>query len=92
MNPKDLYFKFHGKAVKAIKKIVFSQPSTLVYLGRAMSIVYLSDKKHGGGDGKPCEFEHEFETAVHLYMDEKGKRQLYLIGEKLFVNEDGIQN
>ncbi len=72
--------------------IDFHVPKNLIFLGQAVSIVYLCNKKHGGGDGKLTEFEHEFETPVDLYMDETGKTQLYLIGKKVVVTADGIQN
>lgn len=92
MSAHVLYRKFHGRTRPPMTRTEFHIPKTLVFLGRAVSIVYLSNKKNGGGDGKPCEYEHEFETPVDLFMDERGKTQLYLLGRQLFVNEDGIQN
>lgn len=92
MNPLQRYMQFHGRKAPKKGTLIFHVPKTLVWLGPAVSIVYLSNKKNGGGDGKLCEFEHEFETPVDLWMDERGKMQLYLTGRHLHVTEDGIQN
>lgn len=90
--PLARYREFHGRPKAPYRMVDFHPPKTLIYLGQAVEIVYLSDKKNGGGDGKPCEFIHKFESPVSLYMDETGKHQLYLLGKRLFVNSDGIQN
>lgn len=90
--PLELYRAFHGRRKAPWKRTDFHVPKALIFLGQAVSIVYLSNKRNGGGDGKLCEYEHEFETPVDLYMDERGKTQLYLLGKRLFVNQDGIQN
>ncbi len=87
-----LYQAFHGRARAPWRSRDFHIPKALIYMGQAVSIVYLSNKRHGGGDGQLCEYEHEFETPVDLYMDERGKMQLYLLGKRLTVTQDGIQN
>jgi len=92
MTPAQRYRQFHGRSKAPWRMINFHAPKTLIFLGQAVSIVYLSNKKHGGGDGKICEYEHQFETPVDLYMDETGKVQLYLIGKQMHVTEDGIVN
>lgn len=92
LSPLTRYRMFHGKSRAPLVRTNFHNPNTLIFLGQAVSIVYLSNKKSGGGDGTLCEYEHEFETPVNLYMDETGKRQLYLIGEKLTVTRHGIEN
>lgn len=84
--------QFHGRAHKRVTTETFVVPKNLVYLGDAVAIVYRCDKLNGGGDGKVAEYEHEFETPVRLFMDETGRRQLYLIGEKLKVTDRGIEN
>ncbi len=90
--PLALWRAFHGRKTPTTRLLDFHTPKSLVFLGQAVEIVYLSNKKNGGGDGKPCEFIHKFETPVDLYMDETGQKQLYLIGKRLHVNSDGIQN
>lgn len=92
MTPAARYRQFHGRAKAPWVKTEFHYPKTLIFLGQAVSIVYLSNKKHGGGDGKICEYEHEFESPVDLFMDERGKLQLYLVGKKLAVTSDGLIN
>jgi hypothetical protein len=90
--PIELYRAFHGRRKAPWTAREFHIPRALIFLGQAVSIVYLSNKRNGGGDGKLCEYEHEFETPVDLYMDERGKHQLYLLGRRLVVTSDGIQN
>lgn len=92
VTPLQRYIQFHGRTRPKRGSIHFHNPKTLIWLGPVVSIVYLSNKKHGGGDGNLCEYEHAFETPVDLFMDERGKMQLYLIGNRLTVTEDGIQN
>ncbi len=70
----------------------FHVPKTLIFLGQAVAVVYLANKKHGGGNGTLIEYTHEFETPVDLFMDETGKTQLYLIGKKVVVTDNGIEN
>lgn len=70
----------------------FHVPKTLIFLGQAVAITYLANKRHGGGDGTLIEYTHEFETAVDLYMDETGAKQLYLLGKKVVVTHNGIEN
>ncbi len=84
--------RFHGNPPRIVKPMSLAIPKHLILLGQAVAIVYRCDKKNGGGDGKLAEYEHEFETPVGLYMDETGKRQLYLIGSALKVTEAGIEN
>jgi len=84
--------RFHGRRPAFVYKADLYIPSKLILLGRAVAIVYETDKRHGGGDGRVSEYIHDFETPVGLFMDERGKRQLYLIGEKLVVTDRGIEN
>lgn len=86
------YREFHGKQPRARTRGRFHDPKTLIFLGRAVKIEYLSNKRHGGGDGKYAVYVHKFETPVNLYMDETKKRQLYIIGSQLKVTEAGIEN
>lgn len=89
---KALFHRFHGRAPTKKEVGGFYVPKSLVCLGRAVAIVYESDKLHGGGDGKEAHYIHEFETPVGLYMDERAGKQLYIIGPKVIVTEDGIEN
>lgn len=91
-HPLRMFSRFHGNPPKVVECKRFNIPNNLIMLGQAVSIVYKTDKKHGGGDGTVAEYIHDFETPVGLYMDESGKTQLYLIGPALKVTEAGIEN
>jgi len=86
------YKEFWGKSPMDIFKGVFHRAKTLIYLGDVTEIVYRSNKKNGGGDGTMCEYKHKFKKGAHLYMDEKGRTQLYIIGKQIKVREAGIIN
>ena len=86
------YKAFHGKNPRAARKKIFHVPENLVLLGKAHQIVYISNKKNGGGDGKECEYIHTFETPCNLYMDETGRKQFYIMGARLKVTHHGIEN
>ncbi len=90
--PLQRYRMFHGRPKGPWRMTDFHVPKTFIFLGQALEIVYLSNKKHGGGDGRLTEYTHTFETPVDLFMDERGRTQLYLIGKKLIVTEDGLVN
>lgn len=84
---------FHGRDPRFRKRIRFTVPKKgLVILGEVHAIEYVSDKLHGGGDGKRAIYRHEFETPVILCADEKMKRQLYVIGDDVIITEAGIEN
>ncbi len=87
-----LYQKFHGKLPR--KEIFFPwhPPKRMVMLGRCVAVIYESNKIHGGGDGKPAQYIHEFESPVILCMDERAKKQLYILGNRVKVTEHGIEN
>jgi len=85
-----LYGKFHGRPHRQVTQANFHVPKELVYLGDAVAIEYACDKLNGGGDGKKAIYRHEFAKGAILCMDETGKRQLYVLGMKIYVNERGI--
>ncbi len=88
----SLFRRFHGRAPTKKEIGGFYVPESLIRLGRAVAVVYECDKLHGGGDGKQAQYIHEFETPVALFMDERAGKQLYIIGPKLVVTKDGIEN
>lgn len=89
MQGETIYRKFNGRAPKRITRRNMSQPKSLVFIGRAHSIVYESDKRNGGGTGRPELFEHKFSPTTKIFTDEKGKR-LYVFGPEMRVNSRGI--
>lgn len=87
----NAYKNFHGQAPIAKAAINMHYPKGLVLLGQAVEIIYASDKKNGGGNGKLNLFKHKFAKSTMIYMDET-KKQLYILGPKLKVTSAGIVN
>ncbi len=86
-----MFEDFYGKEYNEICNVPFRNPNQLVYLGRAVEIIYESDKSNGGGDGLPCLYKHKFHKDDILCTDQGGK-QLYILGTKLTVEDRGIVN
>jgi len=64
----------------------------LVVLGKAVAIEYECDKLNGGGDGQHAVYRHKFDSGAFVVADEKMKRQLYIIGDRLIVTDAGIEH
>ena len=92
MNAYDRYRQFHGKEPKSEKTLRVYPSKRLIVLGKAVAVEYRCSKRNGGGDGRSAVYRHEFETPVELCMDESGRRFLYLIGNDLVVDDEGIKN
>lgn len=86
------YRQFHGRNPRSFTRRRFHKPQHLVKLGRVHAIEYESDKWNGGGDGTRAIYRHRFETPATLYMDETGKKQLYIMGSRVKVTRAGIIN
>lgn len=86
-----LYHRFHGRYPSARTIGGFYDPKNLILLGRAVAVVYETDKLHGGGDGKLAPYIHEFESPAALFMDEKAAKQLYILGQSIHVTRAGIE-
>jgi len=91
-NPANRYNQFHGHRPRKYYRTRFHIPISLIRLGKVTRIEYESDKNNGGGDGRLTTYYHDHNSPVYLYMDETGKKQLYLIGSKLKVTRAGIEN
>lgn len=89
--PSKVYAAFHGRLPDAGIQVPWKNPSRLVLLGRAVEIVYESDKLNGNNvrDGKPALYRHKFHNDDLLCTDPEGK-QLYIIGPRLHVEDRGI--
>lgn len=92
MRASNRYIQFHGHGVRKRMSANFHYPESLVILGRAVAIEYECDKLNGGGDGTTAVYRHEFETPAIVCMDEKGAKQLYIVGEEIIVTDAGIEN
>jgi len=88
----ELYQAFHGRMPGNKEVTPFYDPASLIALGRAVAVIYECKKENGGGDGRLNRFIHEFETPAGLFMDERGGRQLYILGPKIIVTDAGIEN
>jgi len=86
------YEEFHGRSPKFSSGVEFHTPKRLVYLGEAVAIEYRCSKLNGGGDGKRAVYRHEFETPAKVCMDETGRKILYIIGNRIVVDDEGIKN
>lgn len=84
--------QFHGRGVRSKSSYDFHKPKKLVILGRAVAIEYETDKWNGGGDGTVAVYRHEFETPAIVCMDERGRKQIYVLGDSLLVTDAGIEN
>lgn len=86
------YRQFHGRRSRRKRSWDFHPPKGLVILGKAIAVEYECDKYNGGGDGTRAVYRHKFETPCFVCMDETGRRQLYIVGNRLKVTEAGIEN
>lgn len=93
MNAQQKYAQFHGHPYRYIKTFDLNIPRDrkLIILGKAVAIEYETDKLNGGGDGTKAVYRHEFETPALVCCDSTGRRQLYILGEKLKVTGRGIE-
>lgn len=83
--------QFHGRPPEGSFELNFHPPAKLIFLGKAVAIEYECDKLNGGGDGKKAVYRHKFTTPAIVCMDERGKKQLYIIGPEIVVDERGIR-
>ena len=86
------YFMFHGKKPPSKKVMNFRNPQCLTIDGYGHTIEYETNKKHGGGDGKPAVYYHRFESPVSIFHESNRKNTSYIIGNKLRVTSAGIEN
>lgn len=92
-NPEDRdYEQFHGKPPTRTSGYDLHVPKKLILLGDAVAVEYRCNKLHGGGDGKQAIYRHKFEKGSILAMDERKRRQLYILGPRITVTEAGIEH
>jgi hypothetical protein len=92
MDAQRLYREFHGRNPRRTSSLDIHVPKKLVLIGEAIAIEYRCDKLNGGGDGKKAIYRHEFETPAIVCMDERAGKQLYVIGPRIKVDDEGIKN
>lgn len=79
---------FHGKRASTISKRVIDFDG-LVNLATPELITYKSDKKNGGGNGKPVFFKHKFSKSTRMFCSPDG-RMLVIMGPQFKVNSRGL--
>lgn len=90
-----MYRKFHGRDVREIGSMnipIEEAAKGLVVLGKAHAVEYVTDKLNGGGDGTMAIYRHEFETPAYVCVDGKGRKVVYIVGEKVKTTSAGIEN
>jgi hypothetical protein len=92
MNAYRRYLDFWGRFPRKAFRRFFHSPQTLVLLGDAIYIEYVSDKFNGGGDGEPAIYCHKLSRGAKLYMDEKAGKQLYIMSPRVYVDARGVVN
>ncbi len=86
------YEQFHGRKPRNFRRTRFHDPKNLTWLGYAHAVEYVSNKINGGGDGTWAIYRHRFKMGAELFMDERKRRQLYIVGDKIKVTDRGIEN
>ncbi len=81
--------QFYGFKPRQVRRLDLEWPESLVSLGVAVRIDYVSDKF----DGKPIRYAHEFERPTILYCDSESQpdgSNLLLILGKFTIEPEGI--
>jgi hypothetical protein len=87
---KKRFFEFNGRKCDSVFSVEFEE-EPFSHFSKAISILYESNKKHGGGDGKDNLFRHKFGSTVHLHTN-KEKTVYILAGRNLTVTARGIEH
>ena len=90
--PERKYERFWGRRVRSVTRRKFHIPKTLIHLGDAHAIEYCCNKWNGGGDGTTAVYRHKFKKGAKLFMDERSRVQLYILGTKIRISDPGIIN
>jgi hypothetical protein len=83
------YRNFHGRRPKFTTRKKIAWPRELIKIGKADAVCYISDKRHGGGNGDIERWRHEFGPNVNLWCSPDGK-MLVIMGGRLNVKREGI--
>ena len=82
------FWEFHGRDAQTVSEITVpdywpENPEV------GISILYESNKKHGGGDGKKNLFRHKFSRGCRVYL---AGNWLKIENPRMYVCERGIVN
>lgn len=87
---KERYFEFNGKKCSKILSVDFDMERA-EYFAKAVSVLYESSKRHGGGNGEMNLFRHHFGKTVHLWTNPE--KTVYILGGRnLIVTDRGIEH
>lgn len=82
------YFAFQGREFRNTISVDFPEDEFDLF-AKATSVLYRSDKRHGGGDGNPNLFRHQFGATCWLWKTPSN--DAFLVGGKnLEVTSRGI--
>lgn len=81
---------FQGEPADRARSV--SMPAGKLYkVGRALRVVYESDKFNGGGDGRRALYEHDFAASDVMWTQrKKGPALIAVTGPRLTVTDRGI--
>lgn len=81
---------FHGKTGSHIVKDTINIPDTFIHLGKAIGVLYESDK----WDGKPRAYKHDLKKHGNVLAAPEGKdgysRLIIITGIKIKIKKEGI--
>ncbi len=82
-----LFHGFDGVLVSAV-----DVPERWESVGACRSVLYVSDKVNGGGDGTKNRFRHRFSPGTKAYQTPENPDWIKIEGDSLYVDERGIVN
>jgi hypothetical protein len=89
-NLQSAYFEFHGKEYRNTVEVDYPE-GEFEYFSKATSVLYRSDKRHGGGDGRSNLFRHQFGATVYLWKSPENDGFI-MGGKNLKVTDRGIEH
>lgn len=82
-----LFHGFDGILVSAVEV-----PDDWESVGACRSVLYVSDKVNGGGDGTKNRFRHCFNAGTKAFRSVSNPDWIRIEGESLYVDDRGIVN
>ena len=90
--PEELedFYTFHGREASTVSGV--DVPSRWKRVGEVRSVLYRSDKLHGGGNGTPQLFRHKFDRGTTAARSLDNPSWIRIYGAELYVSDRGITN
>jgi hypothetical protein len=83
----QVFRRFNSTQPLRVVPVKLHRPRALAKLGDAVAVVYRSGK---WGRSAKTRYVHSFSPGTKLYADERGRRQLLILGPRLQVTSRGI--